>query len=239
MKWNLWNSFQPCLLPSLNFNPNFLHLFLTRGVGGWRMGLWLIHHTSLLLLFPQGQDSSHSSPALVRGPSLGTQLSMNISSVGPSHRVQSFRTTLWFAHMTSPASKPVPAQAHSPAGGSLPHSVPLCVARFQPASPCSAAQAEISAPCLEHLLPHCCFHWSWCPQCYCSCTFSLLFLAAVAVAQQFFPLLKSVTPALLMGFGQQWGHLLLTEAIPVPLQIQCTSPSNTTAFFFRLSTVQI
>ena len=50
-----------------------------------------VHHTlSLLLLPPQGEDSSHSSPAPAWGPSHGRQSSMNFSSVSPSHRLQFF-----------------------------------------------------------------------------------------------------------------------------------------------------
>ena len=50
-----------------------------------------VHHMlSLPLLPPQGQDSSHSSPAPAWGPPHGRQSSMNFSNVGPSHGLQFF-----------------------------------------------------------------------------------------------------------------------------------------------------
>jgi len=70
-----------------------------------------------------GEDSSHSSPVPVRGPSHGRQSSLNFSNVSPSHRLQFFTNCsntgpsyqkqaapLWVCHgVTSPASKPAPA----------------------------------------------------------------------------------------------------------------------------------
>jgi len=61
-----------------------------QGDGEW--GLRSVQHTwALPLLPPQGKNSSHSAPAPARGPSHERQFSMNCSSVGPSHGVQSFR----------------------------------------------------------------------------------------------------------------------------------------------------
>jgi len=79
-----------------------------QGDGEW--GLWSVHHTlSLPLLPPQGEDSSHSALAPAWGsihgtqfstnfsnmsPSLGRQSFTNCPSMGPFHRVQSFRNRL-------------------------------------------------------------------------------------------------------------------------------------------------
>jgi len=57
----------PSLLPSLNFTPDFSSSSTSspreaRRDGEW--GFWSVHHMlSLPLLPPQGEDSSHSSPA--------------------------------------------------------------------------------------------------------------------------------------------------------------------------------
>ena len=59
---------------------------------GW--GLRSVHHTSLPLLPPQGEDSSHSAAAPAWGPTHERQSSMNCSNVGPFHGVQSFRNRL-------------------------------------------------------------------------------------------------------------------------------------------------
>jgi len=48
------------------------------------------HASSLPLLVPVWEDSSHSSLAAVWGPSRGRQSSMNFSSISPSHRLQFF-----------------------------------------------------------------------------------------------------------------------------------------------------
>ncbi|KAM9590481.1 uncharacterized protein ACIBXB_005737 [Morphnus guianensis] len=54
------------------------------------MGFTFITRYFLLLHPPQGQDSSHSSPAPAWGPTHGRQSSMNFSNVGPSHGLQPF-----------------------------------------------------------------------------------------------------------------------------------------------------
>ncbi|KAK4828543.1 hypothetical protein QYF61_027219 [Mycteria americana] len=59
---------------------------VAQGDGEW--GLRSVHHTlSVPLLPPQGEDSSHSSPAPAWGPSHRRQSSTNFSSVPPSHRL--------------------------------------------------------------------------------------------------------------------------------------------------------
>ena len=73
------------------------------------MGFTVITRYFLLLHPPQGEGSSHSSPAPVWdpihgrqsstnfsnvGPSHGLQFFMNCSSMGPFHGVQPFRSTL-------------------------------------------------------------------------------------------------------------------------------------------------
>jgi len=63
---------------------------MAQGYGEW--GLWSVRHTSLPLLPPQGEDSSHSAPAPAWGPFHGRLSSTNCSSVGPSHRLQLFTT---------------------------------------------------------------------------------------------------------------------------------------------------
>lgn len=94
------------------------------------MGLWSVLHTlSLLLLPPQGEGSSHCSSSPAWGPSHRRQSSMNFSSLSPSHGLQFFTNcSSWEPLMrfspsgtdcvvcvphrvTSPASKPAPAQA--------------------------------------------------------------------------------------------------------------------------------
>jgi len=82
-------------------------------------GLWSVHLTfSLSLLPPQGEDSSHSSPAPAWGPSHGRQSSMNFSYVSlcmylPRGAVLQKQTApAWVPHeVTSPASKPAPSGA--------------------------------------------------------------------------------------------------------------------------------
>jgi len=55
------------------------------------MGLRSVQHMlSLLLLPPQGEDSSCSSPAPASGPSHGRQFSINCPNVGPPHELQLF-----------------------------------------------------------------------------------------------------------------------------------------------------
>lgn len=208
-----------------------------------------------MFLFPQGQDSSHSSPTLLRGPSHGTQFSLNISSVGPSHRVQSFRTTLlqhWFPTQScqetccstgslSMACRWIPAALLS-----------LWAAGWQPASPWSSVQA------VEKSLLH---------------VYSTSFLTAVFTdlgahsvtdlaysRSSFWLLLLSFSLSLnllsqrhfhhcwwawpdLAGIGSV-GHggsfcQLLAEATPVSMQVQLTNPSNTVGLFFKISTVQM
>jgi len=57
--------------------------------GEWR--LWSVHHRLSLPLLPlHGEDSSHSVPAPVWGPSHGRQFSTSFSNVRPSHGVQRF-----------------------------------------------------------------------------------------------------------------------------------------------------
>ena len=53
-----------------------------------------VDHTLSLPLPAQGEDSSHSAPTPAWGPSHRTQSSMNFSSMGPFHIVQSFRNRL-------------------------------------------------------------------------------------------------------------------------------------------------
>jgi len=62
---------------------------VAKGDGEW--GPWSVNHMLSLLLLPlQQEDSSHSAPAPLWGPSHGKQFSMNCSNVGPSHRLQLF-----------------------------------------------------------------------------------------------------------------------------------------------------
>ena len=84
----------PSLLPGLDsWILSSSPPWVVQGDREW--GLGSVHHTlSLPLLPPQGEDSSHSAPAPARGPSHRRQSSMNCSSVGPSHGVQSLRNRL-------------------------------------------------------------------------------------------------------------------------------------------------
>ncbi len=100
----------PSLLPWFNFTPDFSTSFPQGAPGNREWGLQSVHHTlSLLLLPPQGEDSSHSSHAPAWGLSHRRQSSTNSSnmssshrpqfftnccSVGPFYRVQSFRNGL-------------------------------------------------------------------------------------------------------------------------------------------------
>ena len=86
------NTFPPPLPSSrAQLHSRILYLVpaVVQGDGEW--GLWSVHHTLLLPLHhPQGQDSSHSSPAPAWGPTHGRQSSTNFSNVGPSHGLQFF-----------------------------------------------------------------------------------------------------------------------------------------------------
>ncbi|KAK4818457.1 hypothetical protein QYF61_013663 [Mycteria americana] len=75
----------------LNFTPNFSASSPQAAQGDREWGLRSVHHTlALLLLPPQGEDSSHSSPAPAWGPTPRRQSPTNFSNVGPSHRLQFF-----------------------------------------------------------------------------------------------------------------------------------------------------
>lgn len=61
--------------------------------GDREWGLQSVHQTlSLLLLLPQGEDSSQSSPAPLSGPSEQRQFPTNFSNVSPSHGLSSSLT---------------------------------------------------------------------------------------------------------------------------------------------------
>ena len=77
--------------PGLTLLPIFSTSSPRVAQGDREWGLQSVHHTlSLPLLPPQGEDSSHSSPAPAWGPSHRDQPSMNFSNVSPSHRLQFF-----------------------------------------------------------------------------------------------------------------------------------------------------
>jgi len=112
-----------------------------------------VHHTfSLLLLPPQGEDSSRSAPAPAWGPSHGRQSSMNFSSLSPS---QEQAAPAWVPHgVTGP---PKSLLQHGLSMGSQP---PLGTA------PCSGMGSSlgcrwVSAPAVDlhglqgHSLAHC------------------------------------------------------------------------------------
>ncbi|NXC66527.1 PLCZ1 phosphodiesterase, partial [Anhinga anhinga] len=69
-----------------------IYMYVAQGDEEW--GLWSVHHTLSLLLPPQEEDSSHSSPAPAWGPSHRRQSSMNFSNVPPSHGLQFFTNLL-------------------------------------------------------------------------------------------------------------------------------------------------
>jgi len=95
--------------------------------GDREWGSWSVHHTlSLPLLPPQGEDSSHSSPAPTRGPSHGRQFLQRQSfplasalyelpqcgSFPQGAVLQEQAAPVWVTHgVTSPASKPALAWA--------------------------------------------------------------------------------------------------------------------------------
>ncbi|KAM9590844.1 uncharacterized protein ACIBXB_005893 [Morphnus guianensis] len=86
------NAFPPPL-PSSRAQLHSRILYLPPPVAqGDRDGVYgqFITHYFLPLHPPQGEDSSHSSPAPAWGPSHGRQSSTNFSNVGPSHRLQFF-----------------------------------------------------------------------------------------------------------------------------------------------------
>ncbi|KAK4824286.1 hypothetical protein QYF61_013031 [Mycteria americana] len=73
----------------LNLTPKFSTSSPRAAQEDREWGLRSVHHTlSLPLLPPQGEDSSHSSPAPAWGPSHGRQSSMNFSNMSPSHGLQ-------------------------------------------------------------------------------------------------------------------------------------------------------
>ena len=80
----------PSLLPGLSFAPDSSSSFPNSGAGGREWGLRSVHHTLFLpLLPPQGEDSSHSSPAPAWGPSHGGQPYRSLSNTSPSPGLQS------------------------------------------------------------------------------------------------------------------------------------------------------
>ena len=81
----------PPFFPGSTSLPIFSISSLPEAQGDGEWGLRSVHHMLFLpLLPPQGEDSSHSSPAPVWGPSHGRQSFTYFSNVSPSHRLQFF-----------------------------------------------------------------------------------------------------------------------------------------------------
>jgi len=140
----------PSFLPRLNFTPNFSASSPQAVQPNREWGLQSVHYTlSMLLLHSQEEDSSHSSPAPVWGPSHGRQFSTNFSNVSPSHGLQLFMNfpSVGLSHGVQSFRRRLFQRGSSTGSQALPASL-LCCGLLSPRV-CRSWQepAPVWAPC--------------------------------------------------------------------------------------------